>query len=487
MRLSGPGLLAAVSCALAVLLALLVALRHVAVAVSGTATRSETTATTTAAATEVDENAPTTVVAAADRTEVDHGMQRCRSFDEDVEHLVALGLATGSHAAAGRREEARALDAESRACFDALVQAHADAGERALQGLLGSTDRLEPADEVRVRVWQLALGAALARRHAVDAASTDALVDSVLTGLRGNAPRAPVLGALIARMPYLRAVHENAVLGLVDDAARGEAPPELAVELLLTLWRNLQGSGVRASQELDSLALLLLEDANVVHRLAACRRLLADPRWRHLALERARKDPALRRETALAAATELAPSEALSALAELHPGSGQELFGAFVTLGSRDVQCLVDAYEHRLATDTEPRLRASLLAGAGSLGHPHGVALAEAAHQHDPDPLVREQARFVLTAHAPADVGERVLQQALDDPLVLADPGRLGAIVLALENLARAGELHALDRVGRRLRATALREADRVRLEELLERHLPRGAAGTNPETHTPR
>jgi len=119
---SGPGLLVAMSCALAVLLALLVALRHVAVAVSGTATRSETTATTTAAATEVDENAPTTVVAAADRTEVDHGMQRCRSFDEDVEHLVALGLATGSHAAAGRREEARALDAESRACFDALVQ-----------------------------------------------------------------------------------------------------------------------------------------------------------------------------------------------------------------------------------------------------------------------------------------------------------------------------------------------------------------------------
>lgn len=412
-----------------------------------------------------------------ERREAPAAAAHARSFDEDVERLVALGLATGAHAAAGREAEARAADAESRAAFGALLQAHADAAERSLQALLGAVEaaRADPGDTMRQRVWQLVLGAALELRHARDPADTDALVDAMLVGVRSGAACAAALGALLVKQPYLRAAHEPAVLALAADEA---VPRERAVELLLTLWRNLQAAGQRAGQDLDSLALLLLEDRHVVHRLAACRRLLADPRWRHLALERARADPDLCRETAVAAATELAPADALTALAGLHPGSGRALLGAFVTLGARDVQCLVDAYEQRLAADSDPQLRASLLAGAGSLGHPEGIRLAEAAHRHDPDLLVREQAMFVLTAHAPSVHGERVLQAALDDPQVLADPGRLGALVLALENLARAGELHALHRVGSRLRATGLRAADRARLEELLERHLPRGAGG---------
>lgn len=415
--------------------------------------------------------------APVERREACAANPRARSFDEDIERLVALGLATGAHAAAGREAEARATDAETRAAFAAVLQAHADAAEQSLHALMGAhrAASVDPADAMRQRVWQLVLGAALEVRHARDPAETDALVETMLVAVRSGAPPAAALGTMLVRQPYLRAQHEPAVLGLAADAA---TPRPLAVELLLTLWRNLQTAGQRAGQDLDSLALLLLDDSHVVHRLAACRRLLADPRWRHLALERARSDPALRRETAVAAAAELAPAEALTALAGLHPGSGRELLGAFVTLGARDVQCLVEAYEERLAADSDPHLRASLLAGAGSLGDPEGIRLAEAAHCHDPDLMVREQAMFVLTAHAPSVHGERVLHTALDDELVLADPSRLGALVLALENLARAGELQALHRVGLRLRATALREADRARLEELLERHLPRGAGG---------
>ena len=412
-----------------------------------------------------------------DRIEACTAEARRRSFDEDVERLVAMGLATGAHAAAGREAEARAADAEARAAFAALLQAHADAAERSLQALLGAAAAKagDPGDAMRQRVWQLALGSALELRHARDPAGSDALVDAMLVGVRSGAAHAGALGTMLVKQPYLRAVHEPSVLELAADEA---TPRDLAVELLLTLWRNLQAAGQRAGQDLDSLAMLLLDDSHVVHRLAACRRLLVDPRWCHLALERARADPTLRRETAVAAAAELAPRDAIAALAGLHPGSGRELLGAFVTLGARDVQCLVDAYEQRLAADSDPQLRASLLAGAGSLGQPEGIRLAEAAHRHDPDLQVREQALFLLTAHAPAAHGERVLQAALDDEQVLADPSRLGALVLALENLARAGELQALHRVGLRLRATALREADRARLEELLERHLPRGAGG---------
>lgn len=399
-----------------------------------------------------------------------------RSFEEDVERLVAMGLATSAHATSGREAEARALDAETRAVFAAVLESHADTAERSLQALLGAGAPVEAGEALRSRILHLLLAAALQQRHARAAEDTAALVDAVLGGLRGDGPRAAALGKLLVKQPYLRAVHEPGVLAIVGDAGSGAVPRELAVELLLTLWHNLQAAGERAGPDLDSLAMLMLEDSHVVHRLAACRRLLANPRWRQLALDRARTDPALRRETAVAAAAELAPHEAVRVLADLHPAGGRELLGAFVTLGARDVPCLVDAYEQKLAEDTDPRLRASLLAGAGSLGQPEGIRLAEAAHRHDPDVLVREQALFVLTAHAAAAHGERVLQLALDDPQVLGDPSRLGALVLALENLARGGELHALERVGRRLRATALREADRARLEELLERNLPTGA-----------
>lgn len=412
-----------------------------------------------------------------ERCEAEAAVTQPRSFEEDLQKLVELGLATSAHAAAGRKAEARTADAEARAAFAAMLQAHPDAAERSLQALLGMSDlpEVEPAEAMRQRVRELLLGAALQLRHAREPADTDMLVEALLTGMHGGTKQAASLGKLLVRQPYLRAVHESAVLAV---AAKASAPRELAVELLITLWQNLQAAGQRAGEDLDSLALVLLDDSHVVHRLAACRRLLSDPRWRHLALERARADPALRRETAVAAASELAPQDALHALTGLHAGSGRELLGAFMTLGARDVHCLVEAYEQHLADGTDPQLRASLLAGAGSLGHPDGILLAEAAHRHDPDLVVREQALFLLTAHAPTEHGERVMHEALDDPQVLANPSRLGSLVLALENLARAGELHGLHRVGQRLRATALRETDRALLEELLERHLPRGTGG---------
>ena len=83
---------------------------------------------------------------------------------------------------------------------------------------------------------------------------------------------------------------------------------------------------------------------------------------------------------------------------------------------------------------------------------------------------------FALTANAPAALGESAIQRALDDPQIRSHPQRLGAVVLALDNLARAGEVNAIDRLGQRLRVTdGLTAGARLELEKILARALPGG------------
>jgi hypothetical protein len=82
---------------------------------------------------------------------------------------------------------------------------------------------------------------------------------------------------------------------------------------------------------------------------------------------------------------------------------------------------------------------------------------------------------LALTGQVGAAEGEKILMAALDDPAFAEHPGRLGQVVLALQNLVATGNPNAVDRVGRRLKGMGqLGAEDRRRLEMILERALPK-------------
>jgi hypothetical protein len=281
----------------------------------------------------------------------------------------------------------------------------------------------------------------------------------------------------LADRPYLSLAHEPAVLQLVAMAGEHRFPAATAEALLTTLWRNLQAVGARTSDELAGLSLLLLQEGNESERRAARRRLLLDDRYRSVLLDhvRASKDRTEAKALALIAAEQLPPKTALEVLT-LAVTVGAEPAAAFVVLGRRDPATLQQAYEHSLASDVEPKLRDLLVAGIGFSGEPAAIEVAKLAQQSDPDPEVRLRGMFALTANAPAALGEAAIQRALDDPQIGNDPQRLSAVVLALDNLARAGEINAIDRLGQRLRMTSgLTTGARLELEKILARALPGG------------
>jgi hypothetical protein len=281
----------------------------------------------------------------------------------------------------------------------------------------------------------------------------------------------------LADRPYLSIAHEPAVLQLVAMAGEHQFPVATAEALLTTLWRNLQATGTRTSEELAGLAMLLLQEGNESERRAARRRLLLDDRYRSVLLDHLRtaKDCAEAKALALIAAEQLPAKAALEVLS-LAVSVGAEPAAAFVLLGRRDVSALQQAYEQSLASDLDPKLRDLLVAGVGFSGEPAAIEIAKLAQQSDPDPEVRLRAMFALTANAPAALGESAIQRALDDPQIRSHPQRLGAVVLALDNLARAGEVNAIDRLGQRLRVTdGLTAGARLELEKILARALPGG------------
>jgi hypothetical protein len=420
------------------------------------------------------------------RTPVDAAAPAASTFAEFVERLVAIGIDTSRLDAAGDREGAEASDRSARDEFAAMLQQLPDAECEALAALADHGE--PPADDVpgrlRRQVWNLTLRVGLERRHRTALAAParrpalDTLVAATLTALpAGDALAHELAEGQLANRPYLAAVHEPAVLDLVARSGERRFPADVAEALLTTLWHNLQADGERGSEQLAALALALLHDGNESERRAAAKQLVRDDRWRAVVLQhlRAQKDRALARELALVAAQELPPATAIEVIATA-AAVGADTTAPFLVLGHRDVGALRQAYEQRLAADVDPELRNLLVAGGGFAGTPEGIELARLALDSDPDADVRLRAVFALTASAGASLGEAAVARALDDSRISADPQRLGALVLALDNQAQQGLANALDRLGQRLRLMpALTPAARADLERILARALPGG------------
>ena len=286
---------------------------------------------------------------------------------------------------------------------------------------------------------------------------------------------------MLGDSPYLRATHEPSVLALVRLAATGDFSRPVATKLLTTLWDNLQRTGERSSNEISSLALLWLDDADPSQRTAACRQLMLDRRYRALVLARIRErqDFATAGQVANAAANELPPLEALGVLCELTPLTKNR--ATFLGLGARAPGVLADAYRQHLASNTHADVRAELVFGVGMLPGQTGLEIAELAIANDPDPNVRLQALLGLSANAETARAEAAMMQLLDDPAIANNRRYLGTIVGALRNL-EFKDPHAIDRVGRRLRNSPLSEQSRQELAAILDRSLPSGFTGGLPE-----
>lgn len=417
------------------------------------------------------------------------------TFEQRIDLLAAAGARTAELAQADEFSEARRSDEQARAQFAALMAAFPDAGERAIA--MASATAADPATDpsteraARRMVLQLVVAAECARRHAMaesvhDFSRSEPLVQALLDVMPQDRSLAELGSAVLADRPFLRAAHETTVLALVQRASEGAFERRTATRLLLTLWANLQRTGERTSDELSRLALLLLADADPGKRTAACRQLLGDARYRPLVLAWLREhgDRAVATEIAGMAASDLPPADALAVLRELAPVL-QRAPNAFLVLGARAPELLADAYRELLATDTQPAFRSDLVAGVGFVPSAEGREIAELALRDDPAPDVRIQAAFALTAIGNPGAGERAIALLLDEPRIAGDPHRLGALVLAMQNLEAAGDVNALDRLGQRLRTMPLSPAGREQLEAMLARALPGGRVSAN-EAPTP-
>lgn len=447
---------------------------------------------------QADNNAtpPTGPQTAPQREPVDRapaGAGAAADFCAQVEHLAELGEATTALAQADEIEAARASDAEARDTFASLLEQFTDAGERAIDLLTTIPgDSTLPRDGARRAVLQLVLAAECARREsaaeaAADRTRIDALVHALLAAMPQNEPLAELGAAVLDRRPFLRLCHEPRILELVLLAGQQQFPRPAATRLLLTLWDNLQRTGERSSEELASLAMVLLADADPSKRTAACRLLLGDGRYRPVVLAwlRENRDVPIATEVANLAARELPPTEALSVLRELGPVL-TNLPNAYMALGYRAPETVADAYRQLLAENTHPETRADLVAGLAMADPTQAVPAVELALTSDPSPAVRLQAMLSLTASAAASHGETACQRALDDPAVMTDPSRLATVVFALQNLEAAGLTNAVDRLGQRLRAAALRTDTRLLLEQLLARALPAGQTSNDRSSNDP-
>lgn len=405
-----------------------------------------------------------------------------RSFVQMVDDMVQLGIATAAAATADDIAAAKAADAEARATFLDLMTRFPDAGERGLQLLAEQPEQTtDLAITGRVVVLQLVLDEELARRRVAasgggERASLDLLVQSVLDTMPVGVRAGEVGDRALHERPYLRGVHEPTVLQLVRLAGEAKFPRAIATHMLLTLWANLQQFGERSSDEISRLALLLLADSDPSQRLAACRQLLTDPRYRALVVGwlREHADQAVASELAALAARELEPAQALQVLRELSPVL-QQAPNAYLVLGFRAPEALADAYQELLASNTQPGVRRDLVTGVGMSGSAQGLEIAQLALAHDPSPDVRIQAVFAITARGQVELAERAVNQLLDEPLIAQDPSRLGSLVLTLQNLEAGGHTNEIDRLAQRLRTLPLAEHSQQLLDALVQRSLPGG------------
>jgi len=429
--------------------------------------------------------APTaTAVRRPQRSPIPSFDPRQPGFEEMVDGLVDLGIQTWEALEADDDPAARELDEQTRTevtTLTRLVDASDEKALHALCGLLSEDTTLSGRVRRKVLLTIVEVGLR-ARWQQVDyggsRASADRLVEAMLVSLPQDELLARELGLeILANEPFLGATHERCVLEIVERSTREEFLASVAEALLTTLWRNLERDGSRSSTELASLALLFAEDTNPSRRLAALRHLLtADSgRYEQFAVDLVVRsgDRDLAREIAMTGATELPPKRALRVLERLADIESTATTAAFLMLGQRDPDTLRNAYEQKLADRIAPHVRAELVTGAGFRGD--AVDVAQLAFTHDPDPEVRTRAMFVLSAQATPEVAERTLLEALDDPRFADREDRVGAVVAALRNIALAGEVNAVDRIGRRMLVHPhLGDEDRRRVEELLARYTPR-------------
>lgn len=415
-----------------------------------------------------------------------------RSFEDLIDDLVRLGQRTAELAQQDDVTAATESDQQSRARFGELMERFEDAGERAIG--MATTLVGDPASPTtsgdaltsgRRIVLQLVLRTECERRHSGAAAANDytrinALVQAALDVMPSTPITALVGEHVLNKQRFLRAVHEPSVLGLVKLAAEERFPREIATQLLLTLWDNLQLYNERSSDEMSRLALLLLTDSDPSQRTAACRQLLKDPRYRGLVLAwlREHNDTNVANEIAGLAARELPPAEALALLRELAPILPRAT-SAYMVLGFRAPEAVADNYRELLATNTNSNIRCDLVSGVGMARTPLGLEVAQLALQNDPSLDVRMRAVFALTSRGEPGIAEKSLMQAFDDPRLTSDPIRVGSLVLALQNLEASGDMNAIDRLGQRLRGLAMDAKSRETLEAILHRCLPGGQSAT--------
>ncbi|MCA8973770.1 MAG: hypothetical protein KDC98_03575 [Planctomycetes bacterium] len=415
-----------------------------------------------------------------ERVAVEASAPPSRSFAELVDELVATARTTTDLVGEERIDEARRSDDAARNQFAALLEAFPDAGEQAL-AMLGTIppDSETRLDIARRTVLKLVLATTLADLHriaktAADRSRIDPLVSSLLTVMHLGGATATLGNDVLGDKPYLRLCHEPGVLEIVELAGRGEFPRSIATSLLMTLWQNLAAAGERSSADLDSMAMILMADADASKRTAACRHLLLDPRYRAVVLTwlRERKDLAVAADVTGIAARELPPPAALQVLRELAPVLPR-MPSAYMVLATRSEELVLEEYYGLLASDTYAAVRSDLISGLGMARGAEARNAVELALQ-DPASQVRTQAMLTISAIAP-ERAEEACNLLLDDPRTANDPDTLAVVVMALDNLASAGEVNAVDRLGQRLRQSPLPEHTRQRLESILDRSLPGG------------
>jgi len=408
-------------------------------------------------------------------------------FAECVARMCEMGLRVAELAQEDEIDEARALDTEVRTLLERVLQEFADAGERSISMVIemaGTPDENDesPAQNTRLGVLQVLVQGDLARRNKLagqieDRSRIDALAQFVLDSMPIGTLNAQMGNRCLNKGPFLRGVHEQSVLNLLQLANKDQFPRDIATNMLLTLWDNMKAHGERTSAELTQLALMRLDSSDPSQILAACRQLLADPHYRAVALAwlRERKDLTLAGDIAELAAQELPVRDALEVLRELAPLLGHRR-GTYLALGIRDPEVIADAYRQHLATNNQPDIRRELLMSVGMLPNAQGLKLAELALTNDPSPAVRIQAMFVYTIHGQPAMAEQAVSQLLDEPIIANSQLHLDAIVLALENLEH-GDPNTIARLGMRLKGMSLSKQSRESLTQLMARSLPNGGA----------
>lgn len=407
-------------------------------------------------------------------------------FRECIAQLCAMGLRTAELAQEDEVEAAQQLNEEVRDLLGNVLSHFADAGERSLGMLVemsGDSEAIEQStrDNTKLGVLQLILQAELTRRNqlagiAADRSRINALVQAILDSMPIDSLTAEMGNRCLHKAPYLRIAHEPSVLSLLKLAGEDQFPRNVATNMLMTLWDNVEAAGERSSEELSQLAMLRLDSSDPSEIVAACRQLLADQKYRAIVLSwlRDRKDTQIALTIAQIAAKELPVEDGIAVLGELAPLL-KHTRGTYMSLGLRSPDAVSETYRRHLAANTHPDIRRELIMGVGMIPHAAGLSIAKLALANDPSAEVRIQALYVFTVHATPEACERAINQLLDDPEIANHPPHLASIVLALQNLEK-GDPNRIARIGARLQSLPLADYSRADLKEILDRVLPGGA-----------